>query len=301
MRRFFPLITICVVLSVVIQARDVYYQGDLAPRNILPTFDKGYLAVYEQEHTVSLYGPDGSRAYKAKAQVPGETWTNVENAAPDADGSLAIAVEYRVEKSQRRGGIALFDPSGTQVAFIDTGADWLPTQVCFGPDHSIWAMGWRGIAPAATNTDYSVLRNYDRDGRLLNAFLPRSFFDQDPVGPIVGGWQLRSANGRIGGLFYVTSVLALGTERRKGEWIETDVRGNVVRRVDIPEKTIRAFSSDGALYAQGYRGGYTVLSPAVNSWRTVSGVSDGGLLGADGSSLVFLIRGTNRVVWSPLE
>jgi hypothetical protein len=299
MRRFLPLFTTLAVLPLVVQARDVYYQGDLAPLNITPTFDKGYLAVYEPAHTIALYGPDGSLAYRATAQVPRGRWTNVVNAAPDDDGSLAIAVEYRSEKLQA-GGVAVFDPMGTQAAFIDTGADWLPTQLCFGPDRSIWAMGWRGLdAPKTSSADYFVLRHYARDGRLLGSFLPRSSFEQDPVGPIVGGWQLRSANGRIGGLFYITSVFPQGTERRTNEWIEIDLLGNVVRRVDLPQKAIQAFSSDGSIYARGYRGGYTVLNPVLNSWRTVSGA--GNLLGADGSSLVFLIPGTNTLVWSQSE
>jgi hypothetical protein len=240
-------------------------------------------------------------AYRAKAQVPGESAHAINNATPDADGTLAIAIERRVDKSPG-GGIAVFDPTGIQSAFIDTGTDWMPTQVCFGPDHSIWAIGWKGLVPSATSSvDYFVLRNYTRDGRLLGAFLPRSSFEQDPVGPNVGGCQLRNANGRIGALFYATSLLPAGAERRTPEWIETDLRGNVVRRVDTPKKTVRAFSGDGFLYAMGYRGGYTVLNPTVNSWRIVPGATDGNLLGADGSSLVFQIRGTNRVVWSPLE
>jgi hypothetical protein len=300
MRRLFPLLTI-LVLPFVSQAQDVYYRGDLAPLNILPTFDKGYLAVYEREHTIALYGPDGFLAYRATAQVPGAKWANVINASPDSDGSLALAVEYQNEKL-RAGGVAVFDHTGMQAAFIDTGADWSPTQVCFGADHSIWAMGWRGLDSSKASTpDYFVLRNYARDGRLIGAYLSRSSFEQEPVGPIVGGWQLRSANGRIGGLFYATSVLPLGSERRMREWIETDLRGNIVRRVDLSRKTILAFSSDGSLYARENQGGYMALNPALNSWRTIPASANEVLLGADDGSLVFLIRGTNQVVWSPVE
>jgi hypothetical protein len=297
MRRLSPLLTI-LVLPFVIQAQDVYYQGDLTPLNILPTFDKGYLAVYERDQTIALYGPDGTLAYRAMPQVPGAK-LGAMNAAPDSDGSLAIAVRYRIEKLQG-GGIAIFDPTGIQSAFIDTGVDWSPTQVCFGPDHSIWAVGWRGTAqPAPSMVDYFVLRNYARDGRLLGAFLPRSSFEQDPVTPILGGWQLRSAYGRIGGLFYTPSVLKQGIPRRMGEWIEVDLLGKVVRQVEMPEKTIRAFSDDGSLYAKGYQGNYSVLNPAGNSWQTFSGATGGNLLGADGGSLVFLIPGRNQLVWSP--
>jgi hypothetical protein len=84
-----------------------------------------------------------------------------------------------------------------------------------------------------------------------------------------------------------------------GEWIEVDLLGKVVRRVEMPEKTIGAFSDDGSLYARGYQGDYSVLNPAGTSWQPFSGATGGNLLGADGDSLVFLIRGTNLLVWSP--
>ena len=301
MRCFYPVtMLIGVVLPFVVQARDVYYQGDLTPLNILPSFDKGYLAVYEPEHAISLYRPDGSLAYKVTARVPHATFIHVVNAAPDSDGSLALAVEYKIDKS-RGGGVAVFDPNGSQAAFIDTGADYAPTQVCFGPDHSIWAIGWRGwdfYSTLTSTTDYFVLRNYARDGRLLGGSLRRSSFDQEPVGPIVGGWQLRIANDRIGAYFYTTSVLPFGIAHRAGQWIETDLSGKVLRQVDTPQKSIRAFPGDGPLYALGYQGGYSVLDPVTNSWRAISAA--GSLLGTDGDSLV-LLEGTNRVVWSPLE
>ncbi len=34
------------------------------------------------------------------------------------------------------GGIASFDRTGAQMCFFDTG-EYLPTQICVGPDHSI--------------------------------------------------------------------------------------------------------------------------------------------------------------------
>jgi len=299
MVRCFPPITVFALLPLLVQARDVYYQGDLAPLNIEPTFDKGYLAVYEPEHTIALYKPDGSLAFRAVPQVSGAKFASVRNATPDDDGSLAIAVEYRLEK-RNAGGVAVFDRAGRQTAFIVTSDGWSPTQVCFGADHSIWAIGWMGLNPPATGSaDYFVLRKFSRDGRMLGAFLPRSSFEQEPVGPIVGGWQLRSANGRIGGLFYTTAVVPPGTKRRVGAWIEIDLLGNVVRQMDLPEKTIVAFTGDGSLYAWGYRGGYSVLSPGANSWRPVSGT--GNLLGTDGSSLVFQMPGANLTVWSPID
>jgi len=289
MRRFCALITLLTAMSLLIAGQSVVYEGDLSPLNILPTFDKGYLAVYEPEHAISLYGQDGRLAYKATVQAHAV----VHNASPDSDGSLAVAVEYRIEKEKFvRGGIAFFSNVGKQTAFIDTASDYFPTQVCFGPDHSIWTIGWRGGIDPQTNTaDYFVLRNYARDGRLLGAFLPRSSFEQEVAGPITGGWQLRSANGRIGAVIYGS------WPSKDPEWIETDFHGNIVRRVDIPQKEIVAFSSNGSLYASRYSGGHVVFEAGEKSWHTIAGDPGGRLLGADGNKLVFLLR-DNTVVWS---
>jgi hypothetical protein len=301
MARLFPLLAMLVLHSFAAEARDVNYQGDLAPLNITPTFDKGYLAVYETLETISLYGPDGALAYKATAHVPGASWLDVENAAPDSDGTLVVTLEYRVS-NVRGGGLAVFDRAGTQTAFIDTGSDWWPTHACIGPGHTIWTIGWRGLnGHKSPEEDYFVLRNYSRDGRLLGTFLPRSSFEQDPVGPIVGGWVLRSANGRVGGMFYVHSVLPAGQPRKTGQWIEVDLHGSVVRRVELPRKQIFAFGGSGSLYAFEYDGGYSVFDPTSNTWRIITGIPAGVLLGADGDSLVFKIRGSNTLVWEPVQ
>jgi hypothetical protein len=50
---------------------------------------------------------------------------------------------------------------------------------------------------------------------------------------------------------------------------------------------------------RGYQGDYSILNPAEESWQPFSAATGGNLLGADGGSLVFLIRGTNLLVWSP--
>ena len=122
------------------QTHDVYVQGKVAPRN-MPSFDHGYLVVYDWDHQVDVFGPDGALMYRVAAQAPGSDWTDIMNGAVDSDGTLVAAVS--AHSVAWRGGIATFDPTGAQMGFFDTG-DYLPTQVDFGPDHSIWALGYLG-------------------------------------------------------------------------------------------------------------------------------------------------------------
>jgi len=290
------LLTISSTTALAAEARDVYYQGDVAPLNIMPTFDKGYLVVYDRDHKINVYAPGGSPLYSASAQVPNTDWADIENAAVDTDGTLAGAIEHRRLKHESSGGIVLFDRTGTQIRFIDTG-QYLPTQVCFAPDHSIWTIGWQGHV--GKNEDYFILRDYSQEGNELGAFLPRSSFDAepDPVGPVTGGWQLRTSNARVGAIFYVSSILGKWQKPRSvGQWVETDLKGKETGRWDFAARLL-AFTQSGALYGQEHD--VAVFDRATSSWRPVAGMPDGNLLGADGDSLVFSLRGQNILRWVP--
>jgi hypothetical protein len=267
--------------------RDVTYQGDLGPLNIEPTFDKGYLLVYEYGPGVAVYGPDGSLKFHAVVNVPGVEHVVIVNAAADVDGTLVAAVEYT--QKDHRGGLALFDPDGGKKEFFDTG-EYRPTQVDFGPDHTVWTIGWIGATTESDPPDYSVLRNYSRTGKLLGDFLPRSTFDRehDPVGPVIGGWQLRVTSKRVGAVFYASSVRKSGETRRDAiQWVELDLKGNIIGRWNPPPKHICAFTDDGDVYAKD-PGGISVLDRTSGTWRHVPGVSTR-LIGADGDSLVYMI------------
>jgi hypothetical protein len=105
------------------QVREVYYQGNLAPINTTPTFDKGYVLAYDKPGKIEVYAPDGSPLYSVSAHVPNAKITNILNAAADTDGTVVGAVEYSRDGTGRTigGGIALFDRSGKQTGFLETG------------------------------------------------------------------------------------------------------------------------------------------------------------------------------------
>ena len=110
------------------QVHDVDYQGSLIPLNTTPTFDHGYLVVYDSDHRLNVFAPDGTLMYSVAAKVPGSDWALIENGAVDSDGTMAAA--FRGVSSvgvPGGGGIALFDRTGSQIRFLDTGS-YLPTQ-----------------------------------------------------------------------------------------------------------------------------------------------------------------------------
>jgi len=271
-------------------ARDVYYLGPLAPNNVVPTFDKGHVIVYNNGG-VTVYAPDGSLAYGATAHVPGARLANILNASIDADGTLVAAIEYVSGNGHGpAGGIASFDRTGVQTRFFDTG-QYLPAQVCVGPDHSIWTLGWRGPGDASED-DYFVLKNYSPTGQEMGAFLPRSSFarERDPVPPCVGAWSLRIVNGRVGARFYSSSPMM---------WIETDLKGKEVGRWDFAGRSLLAFTQTGAIYGQEHD--VAVFDRSTNRWRPVARMPAGILLGADGDNLVFYMKDGSTVRWVPVS
>jgi hypothetical protein len=195
------------------------------------------------------------------------------------------------------GGIAVFDSSGKQVRFFDTGR-FHPTQVAFGPDHSIWTLGSPGSQIRRWDDDFSILRNYSRDGQELGHFLPRSSFDAepDPVGPEVGMWQLRLIRDRVGAIIYESPVYRQGEKNHAMVWVETDLKGQELGRWEVgAHPAPQAFTESGNLYIRESKS-VSVFDRATKAWRRVAISADGILLGADGDNLVFL-QGPNTLRW----
>jgi hypothetical protein len=250
--------------------------------------------VYDWDHRIDVFAPDGTLLYSVAPQVPGSVSAIIENGAVDEDGTAAAAVRSVAARGPARGGIALFDRAGTQLRFFDTG-EYLPTQVAFGPDHSIWTIGRLGGQPVDNLTaDHTVLRNYARDGRLLGAFLPRASFHYPEsighvplVAPMLGLWELRVANQRVEAVLHGQHL-----------WVETDLHGKETGRWNIAGNgRPTAVTEDGrAWHKAGSQ--LQVFDRSTGVWRTVSfGAPLGTLLGAEGDSLVFLVRHQNTLSW----
>jgi hypothetical protein len=106
-------------------------------------------------------------------------------------------------------------------------------------------------------------------------------------------------NGRIGALFYGSSILGPGQKPRPMQWVEVDLKGKVLGRWEVgAEWAPEAFTQSGALYTHSSD---TVLlfDRSTKAWRRVAGTPPGFLVGADGDSLVFEVRGTSRLRWVP--
>jgi hypothetical protein len=269
----------------------------------MPTFDHGYLVAYDRDQSVAVYASDGSLRYKVSVHGPDGSEAWIDNAAVDADGTLAVPVEYRLSYnvpgrgliSLRGGGIAIFDPSGVEARFIDTRCDSWPTQVAFDTDHSLWTIGRPDHTKAALTADYLTLRHYSQNGEQVGAFLPRASFPHpdDPqreplILPSIGLWELRVANEQV-------EVIL---ERAK-LWVETDLNGQETGRWDTGNNGSRprAFTQDGRAWRQAGKQ-VMVFDRSSGVWsKPVFQVAEGELIGADGNSLVFFMPDKDTLRW----
>src|SRR5271166_1545919 len=127
----------------------------------VPGFRNGYLFFLEGA-SLRLFPPQASPPFVRVLNVPAGTTPTADGLAVDADGSLAVGVEYPSPAGQS-GGIVFLDKDGRDTGFIDTGL-YMPSNLSFGEDHSLWTFGWHWDSPrrpdVRTSRDYMLVRHY---------------------------------------------------------------------------------------------------------------------------------------------
>jgi hypothetical protein len=269
-----------------------------------PYFDRGFL-IFNGAITTTSSGPnivlvdrDGRTVLSKKLWFEDSVRLGVSGVSVDDRQNVVAAASVTDTQARIAHVLALLGPSGAVVRLIRTNP-FIPLNVCFGPDGNIWVFG-RESEP--TGEDYDLLRQYDRNGKLLKTLLPKSSFTSQrhpasEVGP--GGWtKIRASADRIG----IYSGPA-------GEWIEVDMTGSVVVRVRPPlpngsELEEIAYTLDGAVYAtlMGLsRYGLYKLNREGRTWDPVVEINKdvppdfrdipfGRLVGEDGNDLVLTAR-----------
>jgi hypothetical protein len=140
-----------------------------------------------------LYGPDGHFRFPLSFQLPGAEVSYAYDVAPDADGSFVVAATGGAADMRHwhKSGLVMFDSTGFQSAFIDTG-DFRCAHVAIASDHSVWVLGSQ-YSGNKEQEHYPILRKFSRTGDLLGSFLDRSTFPAGlgPWGPIARHHPLR--------------------------------------------------------------------------------------------------------------
>lgn len=221
------------------------YQTDsLRPLNMPPTFDNGYLAVYEGKG-IGIYAASGELQYR----IPNFSTLTMMNVAVDKDGTAVTPSE----SSDGNGALWVWNSAGSNIRVIEA-RDYVPTYVAFAPDGSIWTAGTQARSND-TPGDYAILRHFSREGALLGAYLRRSSFpdEREPAEPVRALPAMRIANGKIG-------VYFSGGKHRV--WIEFDLNGKELGRWSLNDVDgyPAAFTEAGVVYALSSSGIYSSRS-----------------------------------------
>jgi hypothetical protein len=220
--------------------------------------------------------------------------------AVDSDGTLAIAWS-----DASSAGIDIHDSAGISIRTINTGK-YVPRNVSFGPDHTLWSLGMQRDAEPykAGGADYKIVRKYSLDGKETGAYLPRSLF-LPGLPPALVEWQKRKitvTSDRVG------MEVVSGNVGNQTEWVELDLNGNLTGRWklephdEFPGVTL---TSDGQAYLQRIDR-HAKLRPVfrlnriTSIWEPVD-TPDAQLYGTDGEYLVFAkwSDGTVHLGWYP--
>jgi hypothetical protein len=140
-----------------------------------------------------------------------------------------------------------------------------------------------------------IVRHFTFGGKQIGAFLPRSAFPRGlPPGYIGDGPSIQVTPDRVGVL------VDSGTSGSKHEWVELDLTGRIVERVNTRSPAFVALTTDDHVYLKEGRldAPLLTLDSASHSWKPVP---NGGftLAGADGTKLVFARtwRGAVELYW----
>ena len=280
--------------------REVIYSGAVsAGGQIVPRFDKGWLAYVYHPNRLELFRPDGQRALDTEVQCPGSGFCSTAGIAVGSRGTIAVTLAY-IDAKGRGSGIRLLSPEGRELRFIDT-FPYVPVSLAFDEEDDLWSLGWqRGEdREYEDRSDYPIVRKFSRDGKATGAYLRKSLWPNPKANPGYAGrgyWHMNAAAGRIGAIVHEDDG------DNVAEWIVWNLNGNVLSRTPLSDRLSlgRAFTADGRLYARfarqkGQTPELRVLDTATAKWTAAADNlpererSAAFLLGADGNDLVYRV------------
>ena len=289
-RQFVILAVLSIAEVFAAPASEVIYQGNLSPRNIAPTFDNGYLIVYEGDRSLSVFGQDGLRRYQVTVQQTVPKSFYLLGAAADTDGT--VAANFFDNWNSQNFGFVVLDPTGKQLRTVLTGS-YSPAQICFAPDHTIWLAGTVFHAE-----DYMVFRKYSLDGQELGQFIPKSTLGSLTPVSMIWGRMLRASSRGIVALLQSQPI----NDAAHLEWVELNLEGQLQDRPGQHGNFLPwALAPDGTIYAKESADKLLFWNRSSGVWKPVAVTAKGHLEGADENGLVFQLPNTTTFAWVPID
>jgi hypothetical protein len=179
---------------------DAKFDYDVATANEVPHWAGGALLAVEGEFTATLvvksFDQEGTNIASAYLTIPEAVAIGVHDYTRSLDGTIVLSGTAFDQVGRTAPFLAWIPPFAENVRVVRT-SPYVPYCLALAPDGTVWTVGLElidGSEPAA-NQQYGVLRHFDKSGRLIASFIPRSTI-QSPHSIIYG--YLAARKDRIG-------------------------------------------------------------------------------------------------------
>lgn len=296
------------------------------------TFRRAFSAANDNAIFLASLGGGESKAVPFRLHGASRTWIDDVTVSPTR--SILVAGAYiRADSSSESRFIAQLDLAGNTLSTVDLGP-YEAERICAASDGTIWTFGqeWSAEAKGAS---YAMLRNYSVDGQILRSYLQRRDLPLPPfnlstrfhqMGMRRGRTFLRCGDKSVGAYLAPARIwyevnLSTGNGQSWPVVTHSNESGLAGRKPGSSGRIITglALLGEHEVYASIAfvekqeefvpRGLYRLrLGPDANArWELVQGTraSDGihsvaRLVGRDGSSLVYVLAGSNSPDGLPL-
>lgn len=196
----------------------------------MPKWSGGALVLVENNGgTPAFYAFDGEgrTVFSSTFSVPESSRNYVLGYARGQDGLVALCGSSWTSDARGAPYIAWISADGVQSQILRV-APYTPTRITVAPDGTIWAVGRELIngkeSVPGVDMDGYVIRQFDRQGKLLNGYIRRSEIGDRMRFAAINNY-LVSSGGRVGWYSY--------GEDFRGEYIE--VSNGVVTHFSLPD------------------------------------------------------------------
>jgi hypothetical protein len=237
---------------------------------------------------IRAFSLSGQELPRISFSVPGAERTAVFGFGRSSDGTTVLCGNAFAAGGQGASYIA-FIPASSQNPMVVRSTPYSPYTLTVAPDGTIWTAGYEvsggSEAGAGVNRSAGVLRHFDKSGKVLGAFLPRTSFKNIQM---VEYGYLGAAVNRVG--WYSGPRVGPGAE-----YFEVSTTGEINQSSGIPLQTRDAvtglaLTDDGNTFVSIRRansGAFLLkLDKATQTWLPVRTIG-GSLYGASGNSLLF--------------
>ncbi len=270
---------------------------------VIPKWENGYFVSFDFPDgaavpTVYLQDANGNLLTKAVVSIPDSVETVLYDAAVSAQGIVAISGSANAADGRGTGFIMYLSKAGKALQLVRTWP-FTPRRLCFSANGNLWVLGFEFDDDRMEKPDYKLLRQYGRDGVMINSALPRHILSV-PVHPEPVSQSFLSTFGDRVGVYI----------NRGKEWVEvSSASGEVVGRwaglPGAPKSWVIGafFTGSGSVYVSDEDRGSVAaqygtrtahrLDKANGTWVDVKNISRR-IIGMDGDSVV-VSSGANEI------